>query len=195
MALSNRATLYLSSLERLQPLPLARVLEAFERRNIAPRDHWLEFHEALGYIEKIGKDRAIWGLIHVASQWQQPSDLWIEKDGAELVIACADVHPSYDYWITEAGEFIGIGGGGPCESFNAKVEQNALLWSVTKEGMWRQVLDFNDWPPEKRAELAADASRAVVSEATDRYTRCFVTKSCLMFERQTGCTVWMKDLG
>lgn len=193
MTFSNRATEYLRSLKRREAVSVSEVRSAFARSNVALPDAWLDFHHELGgYVEILGRDRATWGLMHVAPRWQEPMALWFEEDDAGVVIACADVHPSYDYWLTESGEFTGLGGGGPCESFGVKVEQDALLWSVAREGAWRRVLHFDDWPSEKKDEVKASVADDVVYEATDKFTKCYLSGACLMFERRGGNSVWMK---
>ena len=71
------------------------------------------------------------------------------------------MHPSYDYWLTSSGEFTGVGGGGPCESFDVKVEQSALLWSATRDENWKLVVNFNDWLPEQKRQILAEVARAL----------------------------------
>ena len=73
MHLSSRATSYLASLERLQMVPTAKVVEELKRCTVPASKSWVDFQDRFGgYVETIGRDRAIWGLMHVAPEWQEP---------------------------------------------------------------------------------------------------------------------------
>jgi hypothetical protein len=59
---------------------------------------WLDFHERYaGYIEKFGKDAALWGLAHPRAIWVDTNSVEAEFDDSDesWTITCADVHPSY----------------------------------------------------------------------------------------------------
>ena len=194
MQLSSRAAAYLESLERVESVPTAKVTERLKLEGIPSFSSWTEFHDKFaGYVENIGVERAIWGLMHFASEWQDPLDVSVDRDGGEYLIGCADVHPSYDYWLRNNGEFSGIGGGGPCESFDKKVEQTALLWSATRVGDWSLIVDFNDWSPERQQPILAGRDRGFIPEASDKYKKCWLTDRHLVFQVRAGCTVWTRE--
>lgn len=127
MALSAIADRYLSSLERRHSPSPDRLASKLRELGVESPEPWLEFESQFGgYVEPIGLDVAIWGLLQDDTEWLPSAG--IELDLEEGLVACADVHPSYDYWLDRSGEFLGLGGGGPCDSFAVKVEQTAVLW-------------------------------------------------------------------
>src|SRR5215467_1789624 len=108
--LSSRAVAFLSTLERRSFVPTRKVEEIIGNRGYPCYPKWLEFHERFaGYVETIGPDVAVWGLIHENPQWLLPMKADIDREPLQETwyITCADVHPSYNYRLDDKGEFLG----------------------------------------------------------------------------------------
>ena len=195
MTLSRRAEKYLGTLKRVTPVPTSTVKEALIRAGAPVHEAWVEFHERYaGYIEPLGNERAVYGLVHVDSEWLPPGEVSYEADGDEDFIACAEVHPSFDYTLRGDGEFLGIGGGGPCSSFNIKVEQAALIQRMMADGA-RLVTNFESRSRAFRAAVDAACQSEPDAVASDNYTRVYATPRILVFERDSGKTIWASHGG
>jgi len=87
---------------------------------------------------------AIWGLAFpTAGKFGgDPYTVYVNvRKGVPDFIAGADVHPSFDYLLTPEGEFIGPPF--PSESFDIKVERNALLWEFSCAGPAQRTYDVD----------------------------------------------------
>src|SRR5262245_54144201 len=133
MNLSSRAQTYLGTLRRRSPIPVERVASALKNARCPAFDPWLDFHSRFaGYEETIGVELAVWGIVHADPHWLVSEEACAEIHGEEgWHVVCADVHPSYDYWLDCNGQFVSIGGGGTYESFDKKVERAAMFWAAT----------------------------------------------------------------
>ena len=133
MNLSPVAKRYLMTLERVEAVPTRIVEDELRRSSTGPLAVWLDFHENFaGYVQPLGRESATWGLMHRDPEWLEPLslDLEPEKDGSALYVACADVHPSYDYRLDDKGAFLSP----PAESFGVFVERSATLWDFGARG-------------------------------------------------------------
>jgi hypothetical protein len=123
--LTERAQRYLALLKRVRPAPAEVVERAFREQGEPCPDVWLDFQERFaGYVEPLGQETAVWGIIHEKSQWTPPCAVWIEnwyENGETSRARCADVHGSYDYWLGDGGIFHRP----LAETFEIKVERNA----------------------------------------------------------------------
>ncbi len=122
MSLSEAAIQFLATLERLPHVPTRQVESILLAAGQPCFEPWLAFHDQFaGYVERMGRDVAVWGLMHERPQWLSPleADIEPEKDGVTLYITCADVHPSYSYQLDNKGEFLGF----PAECFATHVER------------------------------------------------------------------------
>lgn len=192
MTLSKRAISYVQTLKRVASVSTRQVVEILKQENVEVSDAWTDFHDAYaGYVEPIGRDVAVWGLVHLSSQWWTPGTAWIEEEDDGTMIACADAHPVYEYWLRRDGEVRGFSGGIACASFDIKIEQSALLSSLTR-GEWTQVVSFGSWTEEKRAKLLSQVSVAPAPEASDKYTKCWHTNDFVVFQRKAGTIVWAR---
>ncbi len=186
MNLSSQANEYLNSLRRHATAPAAEVAELLRRRKVPEYEHWLDFQCRYGgYEERIAHDRAIWGLVHHDSEWLPPNELVIELDDEKRQIACADTHPSYDYWLDEYGQFFSSGHIAVCGSFEVKVERDAILWNAIKVGGRSWTVDFDNLlvGAAGSATGLCSAVNAEVSEgASDQYATCWVGRDVVVFE-------------
>ena len=189
--LTERAKSYLNTLERIRPVP-AREVEKVLRDQGAPCfQPWLDFHESYsGYVEPLGLDTAIWGIVHEKSHWIGPGGAEVDRELHEEVwyVTCAEVHPSYSYLLDDNGKFLGD----PAESFDIKVERNALHWEFfPREGAGRVEHDVKD------AELIEHLRRdsRLVAEASDRFSRFLKGDDFVAIEdleTKSFCQVWMR---
>jgi hypothetical protein len=154
---------------------------------------WVEFQEFFGgYVEVIGQDVAIWGVIHHDPQWLRPDSVEVEREGqSSWRIACADVHPSYDYWLDEQGQFLSLGGGGRYASFCVKVERDAVFWESSCTGrIWE--LDVTLFESVGSIEsLLAGLHDEVVAEASDKYATLHKSRDVILVARPDEVTVWI----
>ncbi|MFV8750290.1 hypothetical protein ACNOYE_07045 [Nannocystaceae bacterium ST9] len=118
---------YLATLERFSAVSTRKVETILQAAGRC-FDVWLSFHEQFaGYVERIGHDVAVWGIVHQQPRWLAPltPDMETEKCGAEFYVTCADVHPSYNYKLNDIGEFLGF----PARDFVVHVERSAAGWA------------------------------------------------------------------
>lgn len=123
--LTDKAKKYLSTLERRPFVPTEDVEKIILDSGYPCFPKWLDFHEKYaGYVELLGKDKAVWGLAHQSPTWLGSLAVEVSYDKKEnsYDIVCADVHPSYNYVICESGEFMGF----RSESFDIYVERKAV---------------------------------------------------------------------
>ena len=164
---SERAQRYLASLERLTPVPTARVEQVLKDQGSPCFPAWLEFHERYaGHVEPIGLERAVWGLVHAQSRWVKPFRAVVTPSlqaEADWLITCAEVHPSYVYQLGDTGFFKVRG----ADSFELRLERAALRVDFfARPGA--QAL----YAPADDAALSAGATQ--VAEASDGHYQALV---------------------
>jgi hypothetical protein len=172
--LSKRAQSYLGTLVRIQPVPLGDVKKILRDSSYPCFDPWLEFHERYaGYVEPLGLDTAVWGLVHEEARWIGDRRVRVDRDAHEdqWFVACAEVHPSYNYLLDNRGEFLGV----LAESFEIKVERNAVEWEFLSQGRGVAVpqSDLGDMSFIKR--LREELRPHFVYEASDCYLRYYMS--------------------
>jgi hypothetical protein len=154
---------------------------------------WLDFQDAFGgYVEVIGEDVALWGVMHDAPQWLTPNRVEVEREGqSSWRIACADVHPSYDYWLDKDGQFLSLGGGGRYRSFGVKVERDAVFWESSSRGRtWE--LDFTLFESVGNIErLLNGLNCEKIQEASDEYSTLYKSHDVIFVARGNGATIWI----
>jgi hypothetical protein len=179
MPLSPRATAYLSTLRRTEPVP-TRVVEDLLRASLAaPPATWLDFHERFaGYVEPLGNEAAAWGLTHRRSHWYTPMTVSIEgslQPEAGAFIACADVHPSYVYKLGDTGFFRDPA----AQSFERKVERNAVRVEFFARGTKAsRVYELSAAAFVDRAKAAP-----LISEASDGFLRVYASERVFAVQR------------
>jgi hypothetical protein len=177
--LSARAHNYLASLQRVEAVPVATLkarLEALGQEAPAP---WLDFQERYaGYVEPLGAEQAVWGLVHLKPRWARPLEPELEKsyeNGAVWFATCADVHPSYVYRLGDNGFFTTQ----DARDFDVKVERNAARLEFLTMAGRRAKLQFDPQAPELLKGLEG---AAVVPEASDDFYRLRVGARALALE-------------
>ena len=189
--LTERAKSYLSTLKRIPPVPSAQVEKVLLDQGSPCFQPWLDFHERYaGYVEPLGLDTAIWGIVHEKSYWIAPGRAEVDRETHEDVwyVTCAEVHPSYNYLLDDKGEFLGR----PAESFDIKVERNALHWEYFCQGEAGHI--------EHHVKDAALIARLLqrsqpIAEASDRhftYFRCDDFVAIQNFGTKAFSQVWMR---
>lgn len=192
MSLSPRALACLASMRRNDPVPVSEVVEALKREGCPAFDTWLDFQARYGgYEENLGDDVAIWGLMHREPAWLAPGEVSVERRGEGWRIECADVHPSYDFWLHSNGEFVSTGGGGHYQTFDVRVERGAVFWEGTTQGRsWRM-----DWDLLKAVgsvdELQHLSRAERVPEASDKYSTCWRADDLIIVSGEGPAQVWI----
>lgn len=169
MTLSRRAEAWLATLSRRPAPSVDEVLAAFLTQGIEPLEVWLDFHDRYaGYVEPIGAELAVWGLLHDRGVWAPNGRIDYEPDtgDGDSFVTCADVHPSYDYRLDQNGVLLA----GPAASFDVHVERQALRWWFCAVG--RPSCRFN---VKKKSEIEEIRSATtLVSEASDAEVEYYV---------------------
>jgi hypothetical protein len=125
---SERATAFLRTLPRKPHVSVADAERRLRDSEIEVVDSWLETHERYaGFVQPLLLETATWGIVHDQPEHLPADGFDFDTDPTDSLIACADAHPSFDYWLDASGAFLGIGSGGPCDSFTTYVEQLALF--------------------------------------------------------------------
>jgi hypothetical protein len=192
--LSNRALSYLSTRERRPYIKDEPRLRDAIAATGAPEIDWLvEIHLMFaGYVEPLGSnDEAVYGILHDSSRWlgAEGIDWDLENDGEWAGIACADAHPSWEFWLSSDRSFAGSGLRlGAADSFVHKIERDAVFWDFSRRG---RNLYVHPVYPTQRAALAAmlvsRLSDSEVAEATDSRNRTFLTEDLLLWQaREEG---------
>lgn len=173
MGLSPTALAYLTTLERIPAVPVQQVADALKRANCPVFQTWLDFHSRFaGYVETIGRDNAVWGIMHASPGWPWiANEAEVEARSDDWYVVCADVHPSYDYKLNSAGNFISYGGGGSHETFAKKVEIRALFWDACKGGRsWKLESELAQKSRDNPESLARWSGAEMVAEASDKFS-------------------------
>lgn len=179
MQLTEVAKKFLSGLERVPAVTGSKVKEVLDSSEQPCFDSWLEFQDQFGgYVERIGADIAVWGIVHARAQWLVPfkADIEAEKDGSTYYVTCADAHPSYNYQLNSDGEFLGF----PAESFAVHVERAAAGWAF-RTGFRTQTLSEAELRDPMLHENIGETEE--VASASDRYCRYYSTGEMLLIWR------------
>lgn len=123
--LSDRARGYLATLKRVKPVATTAVERALKEYGEPCYPAWLEFHERYaGYVEPLGLELAVFGIVHERSRWISPGRVAVEQSyesRASRFVMCAEVHPSYVYKLGDTGFFREPA----ASSFEVKLERTA----------------------------------------------------------------------
>ena len=140
---------------------------------------WLAFHqEYAGYVEPLGNDVAVWGLTHREGLWLKLNAVVEQQPNAgRCYITCADAHPSYRYLLDDRGRFLGV----PADSFDIKVERNALISEISKRSN-RPLLRRPQIDRQRFAALLERLLGNVVPEASDSCFRYFAVPEAVLIE-------------
>jgi hypothetical protein len=184
--LSERAQRYLAGLERLPAVPVSRVEQALRDQGQPCFPAWLEFHERYaGYVETLGLERAVLGIVHEQSRWIVPGRAAAARSyepEAEWFVACAEAHPSHVYQLGDTGFFKTPA----AVSFDVKLERSALRLAFLARAGGKLVLPGGD-----EAELARLAAGATpVAEASDEHFEA-VLGARFYGLRETSSGRWM----
>jgi hypothetical protein len=177
--LSARAQRYLATLRREAPVSRSTVLEALKREGAEPFEPWLDFHARYaGYIEPLGLETAVWGLLVNTPRWLRPGVVQVERAlsaYASRFITCADVHPSFEYRLGDTGFFQMRA----ADSFDLKVERDAARQAFFSS-VPRVVRQFELNEPAFLERLSLDTT--VVPEASDRHFQLLLGDLVLAFK-------------
>lgn len=191
--LSPRAQKYLAQLHRDEPVPVAKVEQIIIAQGYPAYPAWLAFHDQFaGYHESIGSGNlAIWGLAF-AKPRKSGGDAYkvyvTMHKGAPAFIACADVHPSFDYMLMPDGEYNGPPF--PSENFSIKVERNALLWEFSSAGPVQRLYDVDGVQlVDLRQQLLDELRPHLVPEASDKFANYYASPTKVLLESLENTTL------
>jgi len=178
--LTPLASKYLMTLKRRPSIPVQEVEAIIRGQGFPVFDPWLDFHDRYaGYEEIIGRDGAIWGLVHEAPQWLPSREADIDHElWEEWYVTCADVHPSYNYRLTDKGEFLGS----PARSFDTHIERLALGWDFYQRVGSRPMTISELRAPEFREKFTNHIKNFLVVEASDEFFRYYMNDTYLISE-------------
>ncbi|MFY0540408.1 hypothetical protein [Nannocystis pusilla] len=149
----------------------------------------MTFHERYaGYLERLGQDWAIWGLVHKNPTWLSPMQPDIDRESNEdtWYITCADAHPSYEYRLDNRGEVVGT----RAESFDIEVERSALGWDFRQRGETRALVASELRSEDFRQMFETQIRPFLVVDASDRYFRYYMSPRYFLVENaRTGTLV------
>lgn len=187
--LTRRAESYLATFVRRPAPSVQAVSESLARVGAPAFPAWLDFHaQFAGYEEVILNEIAIWGLIHTAPTWLDANEVTVEHDGMNWRIVCADVHPSYDYWLDSEGRFVGLGGGGPFASFAVKIERDALFHEASVGRAWKLDIELSERVKDIEAAQQFIPELSLVPEASDEYSTCWKATDAIVVCRSDRLT-------
>lgn len=181
MTLSKRAQTWLATLPREASLPTATVERLIREAGGTPYVTWLDFHERFaGYVEVVGPDDvAVWGLSRPKdtdppSRWREPETVWLLPPGGQEaeVIACADAHPVHEYLLRPAGRFLGPGG--PCPTFDMKVERHGVMHEFYARGKARRTFLTSQGDAPEHQQRIHDVASYLVPEASTDATKFYL---------------------
>lgn len=179
--LSKRALDYLATLKREPFMPTTEAEATLRAEGHPVFAVWLEFHERYaGYVMNLGEDVGVLGLIHESPRWLDPRKPRLfrgQREGFWYII-CADIHPSYDYRLKQNGLFLG----GPAESFDTYMEQQAMLWEFYSGREHCRHLFPETEEPAFRDQILKRPTLRLVPEATDQFSRCLVDDEYLVVD-------------
>jgi hypothetical protein len=184
--LTVRAEAYLAGLQRVRAPQVALVEERLKRLMPSVPTVWLAFHERFsGYVQLLGQDSAVLGLMHRESQWMTPMECEVEEDPGEddVYVTCADVHPSYSFQLTKHGHFLGQ----PASSFEIYIERCALAVEFKTRASpsgFDVYWDRESLPAGYQDDLLATMRDGIVSVASDDYRTVYLGDNMLV--KQVG---------
>lgn len=186
---SARARDWLSKLERRRAPSVEKAREALKRAGAEPFEAWLSFHERYaGYVEPIGQELAVWGLVHDSPAWLKKDAVEVEHVAAEKLwlVACADVHPSYEYRLDQSGALLE----GPASNFDVHVERLALRSWFCTSGQ-APTLAYNVKKPKLVERIRAETE--LVPEASDAHFEYHLSATTLAIY-EIARTRWVEVL-
>lgn len=172
-SLSQVAETYLKSRPRESFISTEDVEAELRKKGVPAIESWLDFHERYaGYSDPFGHDVAPLGLMHAASTWIPAGEVLAEKDPVSgmWIVACGDVHPTFNYNLLENGEFLGQ----LAETFDTYFERIALSWDFhlgqsKRGGNSRPLLRAEMEALTANGTVEKHLAECQVKEASDKY--------------------------
>jgi hypothetical protein len=141
-SLSTRARQMMAEWQRqehVEDLDLVRA--ALRRARVSVTQAVLDFHETFaGYLTEVWGETGPLGIIHrtvIDQSWYEPMQVGGYLDGKKTLLACADIHLSWEMMIALDGTF--YCNGPEAASYFHWVEQSAYLWEFSTTRAWRSL--------------------------------------------------------
>jgi hypothetical protein len=174
--LSRRARRFIKTWERqphVEDLGLVRA--AIEEAGLPVTEPVLDFHRTFaGYLTDVWGERGPLGIIHpevvAIESWFEPMKVGGYLTGEEPMLACADIHISWEMMIALDGSF--YCNGPESSSYFMWTEQSAFLWEFSMTRPWRRLLFTKD-APEVAAVLAPRLAGCRIDALSDQYAQVY----------------------
>jgi hypothetical protein len=176
--LSDRAQRFLQTFERrphVEDLDVVRV--AIEAAGLPVTEPVLDFHRTFaGYVVDVWGDRGPLGIVHAevvaVESWFKPMKVAGYLTGKVPMLACADIHISWEMMIALDGTF--YCNGPEASRYFLWTEQSAFMWDFTMTRPWRRLL-FAAHVLDVAAILAPRLARCRIDELSDQHGQVYGT--------------------
>jgi hypothetical protein len=177
--LSERAQRFVQTWERqsyVEDLGLVRA--ALKKARVPITEPVLDFHRTFaGYITDVWGERGPLGIIHpgvvAIESWFKPMAVGGYLTADEPMLACADIHMSYEMMIALDGTF--YCNGPESSSYFLWTEQCAYLWEFGTTRAWKKLPLPGD-PRKRSAGLAQQLARYRIDALSDEYGQVYGTE-------------------
>jgi hypothetical protein len=174
--LSDRAQRFLQTFERRAHVwDLNLVRAAIKAAGLPVTQPVLDFHQTFaGYMVDVWGDRGPLGILHpevvAVESWFKPMKVGGYLTGKVPMLACADIHISWEMMIDLEGKF--YCNGPESSSYFMWMEQSAFMWDFSMTRPWRRLL-FDAAVSEVAAALAPRLARYQIEALSDQYGQVY----------------------
>ncbi len=188
--LSERAQRFVQTWER-QPYveDLRLVRAAIKEAGLPVTKPVLEFHRTFaGYLTDVWGERGPLGIIHpevvAIESWYEPMKVGGYLTGEKALLACADIHISWEMMIGLDGTF--YCNGPESSSYFLWTEQSAFMWEFSMTRSWRRLLLADD-PREVTAVLLPRLASYRINALSDDFGQMYGTERFVVSIGHLGC--------
>jgi hypothetical protein len=174
--LSDRAQRFIQTFERRPHVEDLKVVRAaIKAVGLPVTQPVLNFHRTFaGYMVDVWGERGPLGIIHsevvAVESWFKPMKVGGYLTARKPMLACADIHISWEMMIALDGTF--YCNGPESSSYFLWTEQSAFLWDFSTTRPWRGLL-FAEETPKVAAILAPRLANYRIDALSDQYGQVF----------------------
>jgi hypothetical protein len=175
--MTDRLHRYLESLERRPHIfDRGQVANAISDFGIPVETWLLDFHDRYaGFVQPIGLDEAVLGILHENSKWLGPNGIDGDNDPDDWMLCCADAHPSHGYQFTSDKLFIG----GCGSSFDTIMDRKALWHEFASTGQIQYIVAHPNSIDEIAWRLIEETS-ATIDRSSDETEKLYTADQLLI---------------
>lgn len=197
-ALSERAQRFVRTWERRPYVDdLGLVRAAIEEAGLPITEPVLDFHRTFaGYMTDVWGEQGPLGIVHpevvAAASWFKPMKVGGYLTARQPMLACADIHVSWEMMIALDGTF--HCNGPESSSYFLWTEQSAFLWEFSMTRPWRRLL-LDDDPREIISVLGPRLAGCRIDALSDEYGQVYGTERFVVSIGHRGgrCDVLVTD--